>query len=493
MQSTISLLIITPQAEARRLRRLLQEPVDASFAFSAVAVTAVSELATAQKKMEQRPFSAVFLSVFSAEGLAAVSLLRQQAEHLPVIVIVPANEDTLGSRAVRLGAYTYCLNNQLTAYRLHIALHNALLVQPELRQMVYSRTFDSFPAKVMALDPTGSIVAMNQRWERASAFSDDPLVAHTIIGGNYLALCQALHMAELVQGIQDVLDGRIIKFTHEYAFPSQEPTGWFVLIMMPLLHNGGGAVITRLNITEYRHQYQDALSKIAMMSATTNQFFQITHELRAPLTVIQLYLDLLEKGVESKKEDYMTIIRKQLGRLESFVNEILYLARLDSGRSQTEATAVDLDELITAVVKSHAPRAQAANLLLTYSKWPVLPPVRGVQRQLHQVITNLVTNALRYTIAGSITIRTFVDNQKEQVCLQVSDTGIGISEEDLPYVFDRFFRSEAAREIAVPGTGLGLAIVKTIVTKHQGAIDVESSPGVGSTFSVWLPIYQAPE
>jgi signal transduction histidine kinase len=147
---------------------------------------------------------------------------------------------------------------------------------------------------------------------------------------------------------------------------------------------------------------------------------------------------------------------------------------------------VDLNSLIDAIMAAHQPSADAIGLQLIFKPDLDLPPVRGERNQLAQAITNLVANAIHYTPEGEVRISSHFDGPR--ACIQVSDTGIGIDPEDLPHIFERFYRDKHTSQSDIPGSGLGLAIVKEIVALHGGKIDVDSRAGEGSTFSVYLPI-----
>jgi len=147
--------------------------------------------------------------------------------------------------------------------------------------------------------------------------------------------------------------------------------------------------------------------------------------------------------------------------------------------------AVALNEVVEQVVLAHQPRAEADGLLLTFEPTSPLPPVRADANQLAQVVTNLIANALSYTSAGTVRVSTYAEN--DQVCLSVADSGSGIAPEDLPHLYERFYRGQHVLKNDVPGTGLGLAIVKEIVDLHEGRIEVDSQPDKGTTFRVWLP------
>ncbi len=119
---------------------------------------------------------------------------------------------------------------------------------------------------------------------------------------------------------------------------------------------------------------------------------------------------------------------------------------------------------------------------------PNLPLVRGEWNQLARVVTNLISNAIRYTPQGEVWIRTFHEGRR--VCLEVEDTGIGILPEDRPHLFERFYRGQKARQSRIHGAGLGLALVKDIVDVHEGSIEVYSEPNKGSKFDIWLPVQE---
>ena len=130
--------------------------------------------------------------------------------------------------------------------------------------------------------------------------------------------------------------------------------------------------------------------------------------------------------------------------------------------------------------------AESSGIALGFEPEPELPYILGDDGQLTRVITNLVSNALRYTIQGRVVVCTHID--EKDVCLEVQDTGIGIDPDDRPHLFERFYRGKQVRQTKIHGTGLGLAIVKEIVELHNGSIDLESELEKGSTFTIRFPI-----
>lgn len=216
----------------------------------------------------------------------------------------------------------------------------------------------------------------------------------------------------------------------------------------------------------------------------------VSHELRTPIANLKLYIDLLERGKPEKRTEYLTVLHQQIRRVTGLVDDILDLSRLEQRKLQgVTFEAVKLNEVIEQVVLAHQPRAEADGLTLTFAPARGLPSVRGDANQLAQVITNLIANALNYTASGYVRVSTF--GYSQLICLSVDDSGSGIDLQDLPHIFERFYRGHRVIKNEVPGTGLGLAIVKEIVELHEGRIEVDSQPGHGTTFRVWLPLAPA--
>ncbi|RMG98709.1 MAG: GAF domain-containing protein [Chloroflexi bacterium] len=245
-------------------------------------------------------------------------------------------------------------------------------------------------------------------------------------------------------------------------------------------------------VAERTRELAEANQQLQALDRMKSKFVSdVSHELRTPITNLNLYLDLIERAGKEKQERYLQVLRQQANRLTTLIEDILNLSRMDLGKAQISFTAVSLNDLITQIVEIYQARAEAANLQLTTTLQPDLPPVRGEPNQLSQVITNLLANALNYTPAGSIHLCTNWQEGDQMVCFRISDTGIGIDPEDQEHLFERFYRGKHAAQSNIPGTGLGLAIVKEIIDLHQGQIQVNSEPGQGTTFYVWLPVFVA--
>ena len=216
-----------------------------------------------------------------------------------------------------------------------------------------------------------------------------------------------------------------------------------------------------------------------------------SHELRTPLTVLRGQLEVALRRRRSAQE-YRQVLETSLGqaeRLSRLVQELLLLARADSGKWQPDFQPVELAQLCTEIageIKTLAERRQIA-LEVACAKGPV---VYGDPLLLRRMIANLLDNAIRYTQPGG-QVRLSLELQGDLARLSVADTGLGIPTEELSHVFERFYRADQARsQQRAGGTGLGLAIVREIVRVHQGQIEVESTPGEGTIFTVRLPLYR---
>ncbi len=222
-----------------------------------------------------------------------------------------------------------------------------------------------------------------------------------------------------------------------------------------------------------------------------SQFIRnISHEFRTPLAAAKLYIELARRQPDRQAE-HLDAADAQLDHLTALVEDILEVARIDAEGVTLERRVVSLNDLIASVAEQHRVLAEDKGLRMEcHLEEPDLV-VEVDPEQIGRVVSNLLSNAIRYTPSGGqVEIAVGIAEAKGQTwaTITVSDTGIGIPEDEIPYIFDRFFRGTGPRQMQVPGTGLGLAIVKEVVEMHEGFVTLESEVGKGSTFMVWLPI-----
>jgi two-component system phosphate regulon sensor histidine kinase PhoR len=214
----------------------------------------------------------------------------------------------------------------------------------------------------------------------------------------------------------------------------------------------------------------------------------VSHELRTPLASIRAVVETLEAGAVDDPAVAGEFFRRIIGEVDhlvGLVDELLDLARLETGRAVLKAEPCDPGDVLTRAVERLRPQVERAGLALRVEIPPDLPHVRVDRGRIEQVLINLVHNAVKFTPeGGEIAARAELADGMVRVSIQ--DTGVGISAEELPRIFERFYKSDAARRS--PGSGLGLAIAKHIVQAHGGTIQAESTPGRGATLSFTMPV-----
>ena len=217
----------------------------------------------------------------------------------------------------------------------------------------------------------------------------------------------------------------------------------------------------------------------------------VAHELGTPLTAIIVSLELVLEGnvrpLAGRQRELLDLARRHARRLADLTEDLLDLARLGAVRAELKRRALDLVRLIEDVGQLLRPQLEAKGQRLTLERDQRLPVVSGDAARVTQILTNLLSNAHKYTPPGGrITVR--VRGEASWVQVEVEDTGIGLSPEDQAHLFTPFFRAQHPTVQAAGGTGLGLAITRALVELHGGAITVRSVPGQGSTFSFTLPV-----
>jgi two-component system, OmpR family, phosphate regulon sensor histidine kinase PhoR len=224
-----------------------------------------------------------------------------------------------------------------------------------------------------------------------------------------------------------------------------------------------------------------------------NEFVSsVSHELRTPLASIRAYTEMLIDGEaedEAEKKEFYEIIQNESVRLGRMIDNILSISRIESGLVEIKRAPVSPTVVIKQALEVIVPQAAMKEIRVEEQLDPAFYQTLADKDMLYQIVLNLMSNAVKYTRnGGSVTIRTTVDEEARRFTCRVIDTGVGIPAKDLPFVFDKFFRVEANKEVA-KGTGLGLALVRNMVeTVHKGRVFVESEVGRGSCFGFEMPL-----
>ena len=243
-------------------------------------------------------------------------------------------------------------------------------------------------------------------------------------------------------------------------------------------------------IVEISEKFQKMMDRMNTQEKSRQEFVSnVSHELKTPITSMKVLAESLigQQGMpEDLYQEFLQDICKEIDRENDIITDLLELVRMEKSETEINISSVNINEILETVLKRLKPIAESKNIELVFESFrPVIADVDKVK--FASVATNLVENAIKYNNTdGAVTASLNSDHQ--YFYLKVTDTGIGISEEDQKRVFDRFYRVDKARSRATGGTGLGLAITKDIVLKHHGSIKIHSKEGEETTFTVRIPL-----
>lgn len=289
--------------------------------------------------------------------------------------------------------------------------------------------------------------------------------------------------------------------------PNYPQSGWRGAIVLTTVAMITGLMVQRLTAETRRRatqlqQQTDSLTSIsAQLAAQNERLLELdrlkdefvataSHELRTPLTSISGYLEMsldpAEGPLSPSREKHLRIVQRNAGRLTVLVEQLLFLARADSHPLELDLQPVDLARVLEEAAETAGPAARTKKVALLVEMDSPRHALAD-RPQLLRIVENLAANAIKFTPAGG-TVRLAVRGEGAGAVLEVVDTGVGIPAAEQHDLFNRFFRGTNAIQKAVPGSGLGLAISQVIAEAHGSTIEVESTPGAGSTFRLALPL-----
>jgi signal transduction histidine kinase len=219
----------------------------------------------------------------------------------------------------------------------------------------------------------------------------------------------------------------------------------------------------------------------------------VSHELRTPLASLRAVAETLRDGAVHDPEAgprFLAHMITEIDRLTLLVSDLLDLSAIESGSAPLDMGLVSVEDVVNDVLAKFHLVAERRHITMRVEGLADLPPVWGDEPRLAQALANLVDNAVKYSDDGG-TVTVTGQDRGDMVAVSVTDTGAGIPPEHLPRIFERFYRVDRSRSRALGGTGLGLSIVKHIATSHGGRVDVQSTEGRGSSFTLLLPRAQA--
>ena len=241
--------------------------------------------------------------------------------------------------------------------------------------------------------------------------------------------------------------------------------------------------------------FNKTVEDIKRLDETRSQFVSnVSHELKTPITSMKILADSLV-GQENMPveiyQEFMEDIAAEIDRENKLITDLLEVVKLDKKTESLNYERININELIEATLKRLAPIAKTKNVDVIFESFrPVIADVDEIK--FGRVLTNLIENAIKYNVDDG-RVRVTLNSDHKYFFVNIEDTGVGIPEEDLELVFERFFRVDKARNRETGGNGLGLSIVRNIVTMHDGEIKVHSKENEGSTFSIRIPLYHLPE
>lgn len=320
---------------------------------------------------------------------------------------------------------------------------------------------DNMREGMILLDSKDHILSMNQ--SAADIFCVSPM-AH--IGENLLSVSRD---ANLYAAVQDALSGNVGSLTME------RNTRHYQIFASPVMRNEEirGAVLLVLDITE----------RFAAEESRREFTANVSHELKTPLTSISGFAEIIRDGIAQPQDipHFAGMICKESARLIALVNDILDLSKLDEKKNFGQSENVEILPLLQGLVDDFSLSAQKKDLCITLSGDEA--QIKGFPVLLREMFFNLIDNAVKYTPDGG-SIKLNVTQYDDIVQCVVSDTGIGIAQEHIPHVFERFYRVDKSHSRQTGGTGLGLAIVKHIAQIHKADLSLESTPQIGTTITI---------
>jgi two-component system phosphate regulon sensor histidine kinase PhoR len=323
---------------------------------------------------------------------------------------------------------------------------------------------------LMVTDAEGWIILVNPAFRELFSLHDEvdgkPLSAITRL--------PALH--EAFRGVIETKNERVGEFIFPFHEDRTLQTHWFPLLAGEEVH---GVVAVFHDISDIKRLEKMRRDFVA----------NVSHELRTPITIIKGYAETLLSGAMKTDPEhvdrFLGIINTHAERLSSLIKELLTLSELETKNLSIKLVSFPLGSIVRQACMLFEDRARSKGITINLENVEEMPLVMVDPGRMEQVLVNLLDNAIKYIHeSGSVTI-SFVDTD-DMVRVSVADTGIGIPSSDLPRIFERFYRVDAARSREQGGTGLGLSIVKHIIQLHGGNITVESLPAKGSTFSFTL-------
>jgi two-component system phosphate regulon sensor histidine kinase PhoR len=433
------------------------------------------------------------------EVMAAVGIentlilpLRVGGEQVGMLgVAEPPHGSTFGRDAIRLMTYL--------ASQVSLIVERTYQTKPEPERYDYALVVQSSPLGIGALTVNGNIRVCNPALTSLLSRSDRSLVGRNL--AEFLVASDGQRLVRILEDVAITGQGRQVDVRIQAAQAEHRHARISLSVAHISDDVGGNLVAIMEDITplkilerervEHLRELRDKHTQLQELDQLKSRFVSnVSHELRTPLAVIKLYATLARKGRPEKQSHYLQTIEQETHRLETIVENILDLTRMDRHALRISPEWLTAEEIIAQVIQVYEETAQSRGIELKNRVRDRLPPLWADKNHLIQMLTNLVDNALKYTPRGGqvwVAAREIGTNSRRMLEIAVGDTGVGIPKDEQEKVFDRFYRG-SNNTPGSTGTGLGLAIVQELVLQHGGKATVKSEVGEGSIFALLFPL-----
>jgi PAS domain S-box-containing protein len=425
---------------------------------------------------------------------------QHTALFLSACILLAAASNVIRSSFLRIQRHEQLLLEQNRALENEIEARQHIEATLRASEEKYRLLFENTSVLSAVYKPDGTIELCNRAGAQFFSTTPEAIQGRNIVEFltshdatlfiEQLVRVTATGVAELDEGQTMLPDGREIYYLqHIMPMPALETPVTAIDTAEQSLQRQPQVLVLTTDVTQQK-QNEQRTRELALANERnlflTEFFSTISHDLKTPITVLNTHMYLLEHDRNDAQRERLAQMKKQIGLLDKYIQDMLTISRLEFLPTLNLET-LQLNPLIEEVVALLRPRLEKKNIEYHVSTQPNLPVVQADAQQMQRVVLNLVENAVNYTPAnGRIRVSTLP--LTDRVLVEVSDSGIGIQDQDLSRIFERFYRAREARSAESSGTGLGLSIVKKIVDMHQGTIEVESKPGVGTAFRVYLPV-----
>ncbi|MEO6590605.1 MAG: CHASE3 domain-containing protein, partial [Pyrinomonadaceae bacterium] len=387
----------------------------------------------------------------------------------------------------------------------HIDITDRKLAETYLKNSEeFSRSiFENSPDCVNILELSGTLHSINDNGLRIMEIAD----LNNYVGKQWIDFWQGDENELAYQAVETARNGETANF-EGFCLTAKETPKWWDVSVAPIFDSTGKPtrlISTSRDVTERRNSEQErerllkneqnARKDAEIANRLRDEFLAtVSHELRAPLNSILGWARLMQKGKLDEKtteKAVATIVRSSESQ-NRLIEDLLDVSRIISGKMRLEVMTVKPINFVESALETVRPAAEAKNITLEVVGDPVVSHISGDPNRLQQVMWNLLSNAIKFTSnGGRVTVE--INRDSGKIDIKVKDTGVGIRDEFLPHVFDRFRQADASSIRKFGGLGLGLAIVRHITEMHGGTVDVESEgENKGATFTVSLPVVAAP-